>query len=84
MRELETCARELGVPEAEYRCRVCYAGYPEWSARCDACGSWNAVDLDIRDEQLEPEDLGVVNLPVWGGYDREEKPDRTPSEEPQA
>ncbi len=76
-----TCLKRLGVSSINFSCQVCGNRYPEWSERCADCGSWNAIDLDIRDEQLEPEDLGVVNLPVWGGYD---SPEETRREETQA
>ncbi len=70
-----TCLKRLGVSSINYSCQVCATRFGEWFARCAQCGSWNAVDLDIRDEQLKPEELGAVNLPVWGGYDsREEAP----------
>ncbi len=70
-----TCLKRLGVSSINFSCQVCGSRYSEWHARCVECGSWNAVDLDIREEQLKPEDLGAVSLPVWGGYDsREETP----------
>ena len=78
-----TCLKRLGVSSVNFGCQVCDTPYSEWNARCVECGSWNSIDLDIRDEQLEPEDLGVVNLPVWGGYDAHDEtsaPDKTPSE----
>ncbi len=74
MARYRTCLKRLGVSSINFSCQVCGTRFGEWQARCDACGSWNAVDLDVREEQLEPEELGVVNLPVWGGYDREETP----------
>lgn len=78
-----TCLKRLGVSGANFSCLVCGTPYSEWNARCIECGSWNAIDLDIREEQLTPEDLGVVNLPVWGGYDSHDETsasEKTPSE----
>ncbi len=77
-----TCLKRLGVSSINFSCQVCGTRYSEWNDRCVTCGSWNAVDLDVREDQLEPEELGVVNLPVWGGYDREETSaaDKAPSE----
>ncbi len=78
-----TCLKRLGVSSINFGCQVCGTRYGSWHARCSECGSWNAIDLDIREEQLEPEDLGVVNLPVWGGYearDETQASDKTSSE----
>ena len=63
-----TCLKRLGVSSVTYKCRSCGTRYGEWNDRCTACGSWNAVDLDVQDEQMSAEDLGFENLPVWGGY----------------
>ncbi len=71
-----TCLKRLGVSSTNYSCQVCDARGSEWNARCTRCGAWNSIDLDIREEQLEPEDLGVLRLPVWGGY---EPGDESPS-----
>ena len=71
-----TCLKRLGVSSINFGCQICGTRYSEWSARCTECGSWNAIDLDIREEQLQPEELGVVHLPVWGGYDSREETHR--------
>ncbi len=71
-----TCLKRLGVSSINYSCQVCAKRYGEWHARCVECGSWNAVDLDVREEQLRPEELGVLHLPVWGGYDSREETHR--------
>jgi lipopolysaccharide biosynthesis regulator YciM len=62
--EFESCARCLGLPGAQFRCRVCNASHDEWQDRCDACGSWNSVELRIEDV-LEPEELGLRDSPIW-------------------
>lgn len=59
------CARQLGVPQAEYRCSVCRSRYPEWHDRCEVCGSWNAVAMDFEEERVSAEELGVRPRPVW-------------------
>ncbi len=79
-----TCLKRLGFSSINFSCQACDTRYGEWNARCVHCGSWNGIDLDVRKEQLEPEDLGVLNLPVWGGYgSSEEAPaaEKTPAEE---
>ena len=37
---------------------------------------------EILEEQIEAEDLGLLKLPVWGGYSRDEAPapDKAPTE----
>ena len=78
-----TCLKRLGVSVASFTCHTCGCRYPEWHDRCAACGSWNSVDLGIHEEQLDAEELGVVKLPVWGGYSsREEGPatEKAPAE----
>jgi predicted Zn-dependent protease len=73
-----TCLKRLGVSSINFSCQVCGTRSGEWNARCTQCGSWNAIDLDIREEQLAPEDLGVLHLPVWGGYEAREEPQAPP------
>ncbi|MCP3960008.1 MAG: tetratricopeptide repeat protein [bacterium] len=75
------CLKRLGISGATFTCRSCSTRTPEWNDRCVQCGSWNSIALDIQDEQIKAEELGVVNLPVWGGYgSREEAPAETPGE----
>jgi tetratricopeptide (TPR) repeat protein len=62
--EFESCARRLGLPNAQFRCRVCRASHDEWQDRCDECGSWSSVELRIE-EVLEPEELGLRDSPIW-------------------
>ncbi len=54
-----TAARELGLPHAEYACRVCGASHPDWQDRCEACGSWSAVEMSFAEEQVSEEELGL-------------------------
>ncbi len=60
-----TCIGQAGVDASEYRCAVCHNRYPGWVDRCDACGSWNSVELDFEEERLSPEEAGVRERPVW-------------------
>ncbi len=66
--EYQEAAKEAGVPDTEYRCRVCQTSYPDWRGRCDHCGSWNSVELDFEEERVSAEEMGVRPAPVWGGY----------------
>lgn len=62
-----TCARQLGLAQAEYRCRVCRATQPDWRDRCDACGSWSSVEMDFEEEHVSAEALGLAEATVWEG-----------------
>ena len=64
-----TCLRQLELGNAEYVCGVCHVSYPDWRDRCANCGSWNAIELDFEEERLSAEELGVRELPVWGGHE---------------
>lgn len=60
------CLRQLEVGRAEYLCRACHARHSDWSDSCPRCGAWNSIELDFEEERLSPEDLGVLEVPVWG------------------
>ena len=62
------CLTRLEVSSASFICSSCGHRFGEWQDRCGACGVWNSVDLDIQEEQITAEDLGLVERPVWGGY----------------
>lgn len=62
------CLQRLGVPNAAFVCHSCAAKYDEWQDRCRVCGTWNSVELDVQEEQLSEQELGVAERPVWGGY----------------
>jgi predicted Zn-dependent protease len=66
---LIACLERLGMPHAAFQCRTCSAKYDEWQDRCSVCGTWNSVDVDVREEQLSEAELGLADRPVWGGYD---------------
>lgn len=63
-----------GVPGWAFRCSECRKRTEDWQARCDSCGRWNTVELDLGRE-LRGIDLGVVERPHWGGYDNPNVPD---------
>ena len=35
---------------AQFVCQKCGEKYEEWTERCTACGRWNAIDFDLREE----------------------------------
>ena len=61
------CAHLLGVRDARYRCRTCGSSTPDWRDRCDDCGSWNSVELSLDQESLDANELGLREVPIWGG-----------------
>ncbi len=62
-----TCLQRIGVHAAGFRCRACGERFETWLDRCSNCGAWNAVELDVEDEQISAEELGMVLTPVRGG-----------------
>ena len=60
---------ELGLESADFVCRVCRQHYGEWTDRCDRCGAWNSIELDFEEERVSLGELGVIDVPVWGGYE---------------
>ncbi len=71
------CLKRLGMSSVSFSCRSCAERYGEWQDRCSGCGAWNSVELDIAEEQIPAEELGMVKTPVWGGFSsREETSER--------
>jgi tetratricopeptide (TPR) repeat protein len=62
----QTSSHQSGVPQNEYRCRLCRSVHPEWRDRCETCGAWNSIELDFEEENIPPALLGVLETPVWG------------------
>lgn len=62
----QACLRQLDAGVAEYACRVCRTRSTDWRDYCSRCGSWNSVELDLEEERLSAEELGVQEVPVWG------------------
>ncbi len=60
----QTCAHCVGVPEVQFQCKVCRDTSSEWSDRCEACGSWNSMELRLE-EALSAEELGLRDSPAW-------------------
>ena len=62
------CLQRLGISNVTFLCQSCQARTDDWNARCELCGTWNSVGLDIEEQKLAPEQLGVTVRPIWGGY----------------
>jgi lipopolysaccharide biosynthesis regulator YciM len=63
------CIEETGVSQAAFVCRVCRRHTRDWLDRCERCGAWNSVELAFEEEHVTARELGVVDAPVWGGYE---------------
>lgn len=74
-----TCLQRMGVANASFVCHRCETRLPDWCDRCPSCGSWNSVELDVPEEQLTPQEMGVAERPVWGGYEMLEEPSQDPA-----
>lgn len=68
--------QQAGLTSTEYTCEICGASLGEWRARCDACGSWNSLELDFEEERLSPAELGVRERPVWTAVEEPENEDQ--------
>jgi len=62
--EYRRIVKELDLGQHDYRCRACDERLGEWAARCAACGAWNAVEADLR-EEMSLEELGIAPAPVY-------------------
>lgn len=54
-----------------YTCRTCGARYETWIARCENCGSWNSVELQIDLEPVGDDESSLRERPVWPIYDQD-------------
>lgn len=68
----QRCIEEAGVTVAEFVCSQCRRRYSEWQDRCEQCGAWGAVELDLEEENVSFAELGVQPAPVWPVLDEGE------------
>jgi lipopolysaccharide biosynthesis regulator YciM len=61
--------KEMDLIQLEYRCRGCGETVLEWLPRCGACGDWNTVEINFR-EEMSLEDLGIAPAPIYTSDDR--------------
>jgi predicted ATP-dependent serine protease len=54
----------MQLVQLEYTCRSCGETVMEWSGRCGACGEWNTVEVNFR-EEIPLEDLGLAPAPIY-------------------
>lgn len=62
--EYRKVIKEMELVALEYRCRACRSTRSDWAPRCAACGEWNSIEVDFR-EEIALEDLGLSAAPVY-------------------
>lgn len=60
--------RELGIERAEYRCRLCGTGSPEWVDRCESCGAWGTLEFRVEEARI-PEEARRREAALWAGFE---------------
>jgi lipopolysaccharide biosynthesis regulator YciM len=56
--------KETKLVQLSYQCRACGEATVEWIDRCPACGEWNSVEVDFR-EEISFEELGLAPAPIY-------------------
>ena len=56
--------REQEMLSSQYRCLECGRRSDGWLERCPACGQWNSLEVDFR-EDVSLEELGISTAPVY-------------------
>jgi len=62
--EYRRVIKEMDLVQVEYTCRACEETCVEWQDRCPACGEWNSVEIDFR-EEISLEELGIAPAPIY-------------------
>jgi lipopolysaccharide biosynthesis regulator YciM len=62
--EYRKVIKETDLVQVEYACRACHATSIEWQDRCSACGEWNSVEIDFR-EEISLDELGISPAPIY-------------------
>jgi len=60
--------KEMDLVQLDYVCRACGEAAVEWIHRCPACGRWNTVEVNFR-EEIPLEDLGLAPAPIYSAQD---------------
>jgi len=62
--EYRKVIKETDLVQVEYTCRACDEACVEWQDRCPACGEWNSVEIDFR-EEISLDELGIAPAPIY-------------------
>lgn len=60
--------KEMDLIQLDYACKACGEPALEWVHRCRACGTWNTVEVNFR-EEIPLEDLGLAPAPIYTTQD---------------
>jgi lipopolysaccharide biosynthesis regulator YciM len=62
--EYRKVIKEMELVQLDYTCRRCGELSMEWTGRCSACGEWNTVEVNFR-EEIPFEELGIAAAPIY-------------------
>ena len=62
--EFERALDQVDLPQHQYQCAVCSTRHRRWMDRCETCGEWNTVEIDLR-EASSLEEMGLSPTPVY-------------------
>ncbi len=62
--EYRKVIKETDLVQVEYTCRACGETCVEWQDRCPACGEWNSVEINFR-EEISLDELGIAPAPIY-------------------
>jgi lipopolysaccharide biosynthesis regulator YciM len=62
--EYRKVIQESDLVQLEHGCRACGETHVEWADRCVACGEWNTIEVNFR-EEIPLEELGVSAAPIY-------------------
>jgi len=62
--EYRRVIKETDLVQLEYRCRGCDETLMAWADRCPACGEWQAIEVNFR-EEISLEELGLAPAPIY-------------------
>ena len=62
--EYEAALEQVDLMRLQYGCSVCSTKHSRWIDRCDICGEWNTVGIDLPEDRTA-EELGLAATPVY-------------------
>jgi len=62
--EYRKVIQESELVALEHMCRACGETHVEWVDRCAACGEWNTIEVNFR-EEIPLEELGISAAPMY-------------------
>jgi lipopolysaccharide biosynthesis regulator YciM len=62
--EFERALDQADLLRLQYECTRCAAKHRQWVDRCENCGEWNTVAIDLKEDR-PVEELGLSPTPVY-------------------